>query len=54
VNPGDTGSIVVGGCDPNHMVEEVTFENVVRYGERLTEDSRNYQVQAYTKGIAVK
>ena len=52
---GDTlGLIEVAGCDTNHTVEGVTFENVVRFGRRTTKDSQSVQIGGNTKDIVFK
>jgi hypothetical protein len=35
-------------------VEGVTFENVTRYGKRLTSDSSQMSIGQYTKDVIVK
>ncbi len=46
--------IQVKGSDGNHTVEGVTFENVTRYGKRLTSDSPQMTIGPYTKDIIAK
>jgi len=46
--------IQVAGSDSNHTVEGVTFESVVRYGQRLTSDSPQLAIGQYTKDVIVK
>lgn len=52
--PADRGSIEVRGCDPEHTVTDVTFENVVRYGQRVNARSPNVAIGQHAKGIAFK
>ncbi len=53
---GDAGPgwVEVAGCDPDHTVEGVTFENVVRYGRRLTPDAPHVAIGGNTKRIVFK
>ena len=48
------GLIEVAGSDPNHTVEGVTFENVVRYGRSLTLDSPHTKIGGNTKEVIFK
>jgi len=48
------GVIGVAGADTNHTVEGVTFENVVRFGNRITKDSPNILIGGNTKDIVFK
>ncbi len=49
--PADTGSIVVRGCDREHTVRDVSFNNVVRYGEQATATSPNILIGEQAHGI---
>jgi hypothetical protein len=46
--------IEIGGCDPKHTVEGVTFQNVTRYGQPLTSNSTNVVIQHHTRNIVFK
>jgi hypothetical protein len=48
------GRVEVAGCDPDHTVEGVTFENVVRYGQRLVPDAPHVKIGGNTKRIVFK
>jgi len=45
------GRIQVSGPDPQHSVKDVTFENVVRFGQPVTKDSPEVEVSGSAKGI---
>ncbi len=51
---GPLGLIRVWGCDAEHAVEGVTFDHLLRYGQRLSEDSPEVQVNEHTKDIVFK
>ena len=48
------GLIKVHGLDAEHTVEGVTFQNVIRHGQRLTKDSPDLQINEFTKDITFK
>lgn len=48
------GLVKVHGSDAEHTVEGVTFENVIRYGRRLTNDCPDITINEYTKDIVFK
>ncbi len=54
VSGDNLGLIDIAGCDANHTVEEVTFEDVARFGRRVTRDSPNVRIGGNTKGIVFK
>jgi hypothetical protein len=41
----------VEGADATHRVEKVTFDNVVRYGQRLHAASTNLVVGPFTSDV---
>jgi len=51
---GPLGLIRVSGCDADHTVEGVTFDNVIRYGHRVTQDSPEVQVNEFTSNIVFR
>jgi len=51
---GPLGLVKVVGSDPEHIVENVVFENIVRYGERVTKDSPEVRVNEFTRNITFK
>jgi len=51
---GPLGLIRVWGCDAEHSVEDVTFDNVLRYGHPVGANSPEVEVNEYTKGITFK
>jgi hypothetical protein len=50
-HPNSAGSILVSGPAATQYVKDVTFENVVRYGEVTTANSPNVLVTGYTSNI---
>jgi hypothetical protein len=48
------GLIEVAGFDASHTVEGVTFENVMRFGRRVAQDSPSVRIGANTKDIVFK
>jgi len=48
------GLIEVAGSDPDHTVEDITFENVVRYGRRLALDAPHIAIGGNTKEVVFK
>jgi len=46
------GRITVQGPDPQHTIEDVVFQNVVRYGKPVLRDSPEVDVLGATKGIS--
>ncbi|KKM01896.1 hypothetical protein LCGC14_1789850 [marine sediment metagenome] len=50
----EPGLIKVHGLDAQHTVEGVTFQNVIRYGQRLTKDAPDVQINDFTKDITFK
>jgi len=51
-NPGNhPGCVYVSGVDAQHTVDDVTFENVDRFGERISEVSRDVTIGPHTSNI---
>jgi hypothetical protein len=51
---GHPGRIYVSGVDAEHPVENVTFENVLRFGERVSGDSPDVLIGPHTSNITFR
>lgn len=51
---GKLGLVSIRGSDAEHTIENVVFDNIVRYGHKLTKDSPEIEINQFTKNIAIK
>ncbi|MHB1458399.1 MAG: glycosyl hydrolase family 28 protein [Armatimonadota bacterium] len=51
---GKMGLVSVRGSNPEHTIENVVFENIVRYGHKLAKDSPEVEINQFTKNITIK
>lgn len=51
---GKLGLVSIRGLDAKHTVENIVFENIHRYGHKLTKDSPEVEINQFTKDITFK
>lgn len=51
---GILGLVSIRGSNTEHTIENVVFDNIVRYGNKLTKDSPEVEINQFTKDITIR